>query len=141
MNSKPVTFYAGSFNGRILEELGYRSKEDLLNAKALDLLLIGSFSSYDIEGMILELIKEEHPLMYERLDHAGIGNLEGVKVYGLTKDDLPSDRIKNITIRDVIHFRPLTPEKIVVLFRILENSIIIKSFLGCLDDNEFDDDE
>ena len=58
MSCKPVTFYAGSFNGRILEELGYRTKEDLLNAKLLDLLLIGSFSRYDIEGMILELIKE-----------------------------------------------------------------------------------
>lgn len=141
MSCKPVTFYAGSFNGRILEELGYRTKEDLMNAKVLALLLIGSFSSYDIEGMILELIKEERPSMYERLDQDSIGNLEGVKVYGLTKDDLPNDRVKNISILDVIHFRPLTHEKIVVLFRILENSIIKKSLLGCVDDYEFDDDE
>lgn len=141
MSRKPVSFYAGSFNGRILEELGYRSKEDLLNAKVLDLLLIGSFSSYDIEGMILELIKEERPSMCERLNQDCIGNLEGVKVYGLTKDDFPGDRVKRITIRDVIHFRPLTPEKILVLFRILENSIMKKSLHDCLDDYEFDDDE
>ena len=141
MSCKPITIYAGSFNGRILEELGYRTKEDLLNAKVLDLLLIGSFSSYDIEGMILELIKEERPSMYERLDQDSIGNLEGVKVYGLTKDDLTNDRLKNISILDVIHFRPLTPEKIVVLFRILENSIMKKSLLGCIDAYEFDDDE
>ena len=75
MSCKPITIYAGSFNGRILEELGYRTKEDLLNAKVLDLLLIGSFSSYDIEGMILELIKEERTLMYERLDQDSIGDL------------------------------------------------------------------
>ena len=59
MNRYPVANYAGSFNGRILEELGYRTKEDLLNAKVYDLLLIGSFSRYDV----VKIICNESPLM------------------------------------------------------------------------------
>ena len=41
---KTLTDYVGRDDARILEESGYRSREDdLMSAKVVDLLLIGSF--------------------------------------------------------------------------------------------------
>lgn len=123
MNCYPVANYAGSFNGRILEELGYRTKEDLLNAKVYDLLLIGSFSRYDVVKIICALAKEERPSSYERLDKDTLGSLTGVTVYGQTKKDYPSSKVKSITMREVLHFQSLSLEKVTVLLLILENAI------------------
>ena len=118
-----VANYAGSFNGRILEELGYRSKEDLLNAKVFDLLLIGSFSRYDVLRIITEFAREERPSTIKRLDKPVMGSLKDVTVYGQSKNDYPSEKVKAITIRDVLHLQTLSLEKVTVLLCVLENAI------------------
>jgi len=123
MRGDCVANYAGSFNGRILEEIGYRNKEDLLNAKVFDLLLIGSFSRYDVLRIITELAREERPSAIKRLDKPVLGSMKGVTIYGQSKNDYPSDKVKAITMRDVLHFQTLSLEKVTVLFLILENAI------------------
>lgn len=84
MRGDCVANYAGSFNGRILEEIGYRNKEDLLNAKVFDLLLIGSFSRYDVLRIITELAREERPSAIKRLDKPVLGSMKGVTIYRLS---------------------------------------------------------
>ena len=126
--------YIGSYNARILEESGYRTREDILNAKVFDLMLIGSFSSYDIEDLLITFAAEKYPTMADRLfygDDEEVDDEESlseskddVKIYGLTRNDRPNQKVKSITVNDVLHFRPLTQNKIEVLLEILENGMI-----------------
>ena len=126
--------YIGSYNARILEESGYRTREDILNAKVFDLMLIGSFSSYDIEDLLITFAAEKYPTMADRLfygDDEEVDDEESlseskddVKIYGLTRNDRPNQKVKALTVNDVLHFRPLTQNKIEVLLEILENGMI-----------------
>ena len=126
--------YIGSYNARILEESGYRTREDILNAKVFDLMLIGSFSSYDIEDLLITFAAEKYPTMADRLfygDDEEVDDEESlseskddVKIYGLTRNDRPNQKVKALTVNDVLHFRPLTQNKIEVLLEILENGMM-----------------
>jgi hypothetical protein len=126
--------HIGPFNARILEELGYRTRDDILNAKVFDLMLIGSFSSYDIEDLLITFAAEKYPTMADRLfygDDEEVDDEESlseskddVKIYGLTRNDRPNQKVKSITVNDVLHFRPLTQNKIEVLLEILENGMM-----------------
>ena len=126
--------YIGSYNARILEESGYRTREDILNAKVFDLMLIGSFSSYDVEDLLITFAAEKYPTMADRLfygDDEEVDDEESlseskddVKIYGLTRNDRPNQKVKALTVNDVLHFRPLTQNKIEVLLEILENGMI-----------------
>ncbi len=123
MFENSIAKYTGHFNARILENLGYQTKEDLLNARVLDFFLIGSFYEEDIENIIHALAKAEMPSAKDRLANKTVGSLKGITVFGLTKEDTPSEEIKSITIREVIHLDPLTRARIHVLFRILAKVI------------------
>jgi len=129
MNRRCLASYVGAFNARILEESGYRTREDILNAKIFDLMLIGSLSIDDVEDLILAFAKEAHPRLADRLDglddeddedkESGIRKI--VKIYGLRDDERPNKKILALTVSDVLRFRPLTCERIEVLLDILEN--------------------
>ena len=119
MKGSCLANYVGAFNARILEESGYRTKEDVLNAKVFDLMQIGSFA------------KEAHPRLVDRLEDLEdeddedekLGIQKTVKIYGLKSDDRPNKKIKSLTVGDVIRFRPLTCERIQTLLDILENGM------------------
>ena len=49
---------------------------------------------------------------------------DDVKIYGLTRNDRPNQKVKALTVNDVLHFRPLTQNKIEVLLEILENGMM-----------------
>ena len=131
MKGSCLANYVGAFNARILEESGYRTKEDVLNAKVFDLMQIGSFSIFDIEDLILIFAKEAHPGLVDRLEDLEdeddedekLGIQKTVKIYGLKSDDRPNKKIKSLTVGDVIRFRPLTCERIQTLLDILENGM------------------
>lgn len=55
MRVKTPLDYVGRDNARILEESGYRTRDDLMNAKAVDLLLLGSFPVFSLEMLIAKL--------------------------------------------------------------------------------------
>ena len=126
--------HIGPFNARILEELGYRTRDDILNAKVFDLMLIGSFSSYDIEDLLITFAAEKYPTMADRLfygDDEEVDDEESlseskddIKIYGLTRNDRPNQKVKALTVNDVLHFPDLTHSKIEVLLEILENGMV-----------------
>ena len=59
--------HIGPFNARILEELGYRTRDDILNAKVFDLMLIGSFDIYDVEDLLLAFAIGKYPTIADRI--------------------------------------------------------------------------
>ena len=58
LGMKTLADYVGRETSRILEESGYRSREDIMNARVIDLLLIGSFSVFSLERLIVALYQE-----------------------------------------------------------------------------------
>jgi hypothetical protein len=58
LGMKTLTDYVGREDARILEESGYRSREEIMSARVIDLLLIGSFSVFSLEGLIVALYRE-----------------------------------------------------------------------------------
>lgn len=126
MREKTLSDYVGRENARILEESGYRTRDDLMNAKAVDLLLIGSFSVFSLEMLIAKLNKEEHPRSKIDVEDLFEEPLDEVKVLGLTEYDDPTPKMKRMTLREICEIPSMDGEKIIVLLRILHNGTISK---------------
>ena len=126
MREKTLSDYVGRENARILEESGYRTRDDLMNAKAVDLLLIGSFPVFSLEMLIAKLYKEEHPRSKIDVDDLFEEPLDEVKVLGLTEYDDPTPKMKRMTLREICEIPSMDGEKIIVLLRILHNGTISK---------------
>lgn len=129
MGIKTLSDYVGRENARILEESGYRSREDLMNARAIDLILHGSFPIFSLEMLIAKLYKEEHPKRKMDFDDLWEEPLEETKVLGLTVYDDPTPKMKRMTVRQICEIPHLNVEKIIVLLRILHNGTISKKRL------------
>jgi hypothetical protein len=123
---KTLSDYVGRDNARILEESGYRTRDDLMNAKAVDLLLLGSFPVFSLEMLIAKLYKEEHPRSKIDVDDLCEEPLDEVKVLGLTEYDDPTPKMKRMTLREICEIQSMDGEKIIVLLRILHNGTISK---------------
>ena len=126
MRVKTLSDYVGRDNARILEESGYRTRDDLMNAKAVDLLLLGSFPVFSLEMLIAKLYKEEHPRSKIDVDDLFEEPLDEVKVLGLTEYDDPTPKMKRMTLREICEIPSMDGEKIIVLLRILHNGTISK---------------
>lgn len=126
MREKTLSDYVGRDNARILEESGYRTRDDLMNAKAVDLLLIGSFPVFSLEMLIAKLYKEEHPRSKIDVEDLFEESLDEVKVLGLTEYDDPTPKMKRMTLREICEIPSMDGEKIIVLLRILHNGTISK---------------
>lgn len=126
MREKTLSDYVGRENARILEESGYRTRDDLMNAKAVDLLLIGSFPVFSLEMLIAKLYKEEHPRSKIDVEDLFEEPLDEVKVLGLTEYDDPTPKMKRMTLREICEIPSMDGEKIIVLLRILHNGTISK---------------
>ena len=126
MREKTLSAYVGRDNARILEESGYRTRDDLMNAKAVDLLLLGSFPVFSLEMLIAKLYKEEHPRSKIDVDDLFEEPLDEVKVLGLTEYDDPTPKMKRMTLREICEIPSMDGEKIIVLLRILHNGTISK---------------
>ena len=126
MRAKTLSDYVGRDNARILEESGYRTRDDLMNAKAVDLLLLGSFPMFSLEMLIAKLYKEEHPRSKIDVDDLFEEPLDEVKVLGLTEYDDPTPKMKRMTLREICEIPSMDGEKIIVLLRILHNGTISK---------------
>lgn len=126
MRVKTLSDYVGRDNARILEESGYRTRDDLMNAKAVDLLLLGSFPVFSLEMLITKLYKEEHPRSKIDVDDLFEEPLDEVKVLGLTEYDDPTPKMKRMTLREICEIPSMDGEKIIVLLRILHNGTISK---------------
>lgn len=126
MREKTLSDYVGRENARILEESGYRTRDDLMNAKAVDLLLLGSFPVFSLEMLIAKLYKEEHPRSKIDFDDLFEEPLDEVKVLGLTEYDDPTPKMKRMTLREICEIPSMDGEKIIVLLRILHNGTISK---------------
>ena len=126
MREKTLSDYVGRDNARILEESGYRTREDLMNARAVDLLLLGSFPVFSLEMLIAKLYKEEHPRSKIDFDDLFEEPLDEVKVLGLTEYDDPTPKMKRMTLREICEIPSMDGEKIIVLLRILHNGTLSK---------------
>ncbi len=126
MREKTLSDYVGRENARILEESGYRTRDDLMNAKAVDLLLLGSFPVFSLEMLIAKLYKEEHPRSKIDVEDLFEEPLDEVKVLGLTEYDDPTPKMKRMTLREICEIPSMDGEKIIVLLRILHNGTISK---------------
>ena len=126
MREKTLSDYVGRDNARILEESGYRTRDDLMNAKAVDLLLLGSFPVFSLEMLIAKLYKEEHPRSKIDVEDLLEEPLDEVKVLGLTEYDDPTPKMKRMTLREICEIPSMDGEKIIVLLRILHNGTISK---------------
>ena len=126
LREKTLSDYVGRENARILEESGYRTRDDLMNAKAVDLLLIGSFPVFSLEMLIAKLYKEEHPRSKIDVEDLFEEPLDEVKVLGLTEYDDPTPKMKRMTLREICEIPSMDGEKIIVLLRILHNGTISK---------------
>ena len=126
MREKTLSDYVGRENTRILEESGYRTRDDLMNAKAVDLLLLGSFPVFSLEMLIAKLYKEEHPRSKIDVEDLFEEPLDEVKVLGLTEYDDPTPKMKRMTLREICEIPSMDGEKIIVLLRILHNGTISK---------------
>ena len=126
LREKTLSDYVGRDNARILEESGYRTREDLMNARAVDLLLLGSFPVFSLEMLIAKLYKEEHPRSKIDFDDLFEEPLDEVKVLGLTEYDDPTPKMKRMTLREICEIPSMDGEKIIVLLRILHNGTISK---------------
>ena len=126
MREKTLSDYVGREKARILEESGYRTRDDLMNAKAVDLLLIGSFPVFSLEMLIAKLYKEEHPRSKIDVEDLFEEPLDEVKVLGLTEYDDPTPKMKRMTLREICEIPSMDGEKIIVLLRILHNGTISK---------------
>lgn len=126
MREKTLSAYVGRDNARILEESGYRTRDDLMNAKAVDLLLLGSFPVFSLEMLIAKLYKEEHPRSKIDVEDLFEEPLDEVKVLGLTEYDDPTPKMKRMTLREICEIPSMDGEKIIVLLRILHNGTISK---------------
>lgn len=126
MRVKTLSDYVGRDNARILEESGYRIRDDLMNAKAVDLLLLGSFPVFSLEMLIAKLYKEEHPRSKIDVEDLFEEPLDEVKVLGLTEYDDPTPKMKRMTLREICEIPSMDGEKIIVLLRILHNGTIAK---------------
>lgn len=126
LREKTLSDYVGRDNARILEESGYRTRDDLMNAKAVDLLLIGSFPVFSLEMLIAKLYKEEHPRSKIDVEDLFEESLDEVKVLGLTEYDDPTPKMKRMTLREICEIPSMDGEKIIVLLRILHNGTISK---------------
>ena len=129
MGMKTLADYVGRENARILEGSGYRSREDLMNARAIDLILHGSFPIFSLEMLIAKLYKEEHPKRKMDFDDLWEEPLKETKVLGLTVYDDPTPKMKRMTLREICEIPHLDVEKIIVLLRILHNGTISKKRL------------
>lgn len=49
---------------------------------------------------------------------------DDIVIYGLTRNDRPNQKVKALTVNDVLHFPDLTHSKIEVLLEILENGMV-----------------
>ena len=126
MREKTLSAYVGRDNARILEESGYRTRDDLMNAKAVDLLLLGSFPVFSLEMLIAKLYKEEHPRSKIDVEDLFEEPLDEVKALGLTEYDDPTPKMKRMTLREICEIPSMDGEKIIVLLRILHNGTISK---------------
>lgn len=126
LREKTLSDYVGRDNARILEESGYRTRDDLMNARAVDLLLLGSFPVFSLEMLIAKLYKEEHPRSKIDVDDLFEEPLDEVKVLGLTEYDDPTPKMKRMTLREICEIPSMDGEKIIVLLRILHNGTISK---------------
>lgn len=126
MREKTLSDYVGRENARILEESGYHTRDDLMNAKAVDLLLLGSFPVFSLEMLIAKLYKEEHPRSKIDVEDLFEEPLDEVKVLGLTEYDDPTPKMKRMTLREICEIPSMDGEKIIVLLRILHNGTISK---------------
>ena len=126
MREKTLSDYVGRENARILEESGYRTRDDLMNAKAVDLLLLGSFPVFSLEMLIAKLYKEEHPRSKIDVDDLFEEPLDEVKVLGLTEYDDLTPKMKRMTLWEICKIPSMDGEKIIVLLRILHNGTISK---------------
>jgi len=126
LREKTLSDYVGRENARILEESGYRTRDDLMNAKAVDLLLLGSFPVFSLEMLIAKLYKEEHPRSKIDVEDLFEEPLDEVKVLGLTEYDDPTPKMKRMTLREICEIPSMDGEKIIVLLRILHNGTISK---------------
>ena len=132
MNAWCLANYIGPDSARILEELGYYTKEDILNAKVFDLMLIGSFDIYDVEDLLLAFAIGKYPTIADRIfygededdEEALPESKDDIVIYGLTRNDRPNQKVKALTVNDVLHFPDLTHSKIEVLLEILENGMV-----------------
>ena len=97
-----------------------------MNAKAVDLLLLGSFPVFSLEMLIAKLYKEEHPRSKIDVDDLFEEPLDEVKVLGLTEYDDPTPKMKRMTLREICEIPSMDGEKIIVLLRILHNGTISK---------------
>jgi hypothetical protein len=95
-------------------------------------MLIGSFSIYDIEDLLITFAAEKYPTMADQLfygddeddEESPSESKNDVKIYGLTRNDRPNQKVKALTVNDVLHFPHLTNSKIEVLLEILENGMV-----------------
>lgn len=126
MGIKQLSDYVGRENARILEEAGYRSREDLMNARVIDLLLLGSFSLFSLERLIVTLYREEHPRSRMYVDDLFEEPMEGVTVLRRKESDDPTPKMKRMTMREVCQISSLNAQKVIVLLRILHNGTISK---------------
>lgn len=126
MGVKTLSDYVGRDNARILEESGYRTRDDLMNARAVDLVLLGSFPVFSLEMLIAKLYKEVHPRSKIDIDDFFEESLDKVKVLGLTEYDDPTPKMKRMTLKEICEIPSMDGEKIIVLLRILHNGTISK---------------
>ena len=126
MREKTLSDYVGRDNARILEESGYRTRDDLMNARAVDLVLLGSFPVFSLEMLIAKLYKEVHPRSKIDIDAFFEEPLDKVKVLGLTEYDDPTPKMKRMTLKEICEIPSMDGEKIIVLLRILHNGTISK---------------
>ena len=100
MNAWCLANYIGPDSARILEELGYYTKEDILNAKVFDLMLIGSFDIYDVEDLLLAFAIGKYPTIVDRIfygededdEEALPESKDDIVIYGLTRNDRPNQK-------------------------------------------------
>ena len=126
LGMKTLTDYVGREDARILEEAGYRSREEIMSARVIDLLLIGSFSVFNLEGLIVALYREEHPRIKIEVDDPFEEPMEEVTVLGRKQSDDPTSKMKKMTVRELCQLPKLNTQKIIVLLRILHNGTISK---------------
>lgn len=126
LGMKTLTDYVGREPARILEESGYRSREDIMSARVIDLLLIGSFSVFSLERLIVALYREEHPRSKMDVDELFEEPMEEVTVLGRKQSDDPTPKMKKMTVRELCQIPKLNAQKIIVLLRIIHNGTISK---------------
>ena len=129
MSVKLLSDYVGFEDAKILEEYGYHSKDDLMKARVIDLTLLGSFSVFSLERMIVAFYKEENPKSKIEIEDLFEETTEPVTVLGLSEYDDPTPELKGMTVKELCELKKLSARKIVTLLRIIRNGTISKKRL------------